>query len=169
MKFADLCSHLLLHPPRKQKSLVIFIGQKNAYGFFLYKQRKRKIHAIKNFTFKIKKGMDSELVSQWTCWLIALLSTALYHLRLIRMWSAVTDWISSSASSGLAIAVTGAEQKADILLTTWRPKHTATQEGRRIGPSYLHRGPEHSPWGNHSIIHSYFVFGHRTIQWLGKT
>lgn len=86
-----------------------FSSRRRNIGFTYTSRRNFKIHAVKNFIIKIKKGRDSESFSHCTCKRIPLLNTALYHWRLIRMWSAVATWISSSASSGTVIAVTDAK------------------------------------------------------------
>lgn len=78
--FDDLYSYELLYILWNQKRLVISFRQEKANRFYLYKQRKWKIRAIKNFFIEIEKGMDSELLSHWTFWLITLPATAFYHL-----------------------------------------------------------------------------------------
>lgn len=88
-----------------------FSSRRRNIGFTHTSRRNKKFHAVKNFIIKIKKGRDSESFSHCTCWGIPLLNSALYHWRLIRMWSAITVWISSSASSGTVIAVTDAKWK----------------------------------------------------------
>lgn len=104
--------HMYTHTcfPKSEELSIFFRKKKKAYGFCFYKQRKWKIYSIKNFVIKVKKKkkVGAELFNHWTCWLITLLSTALYHCRLIRVWSATAAWISSSASLGAIISVTGA-------------------------------------------------------------
>lgn len=55
--------YYLLYILWNQKRLVTSFRQEKAHGFYLHKQRKLKIHAIKKFFIEIKKGMDSKLLS----------------------------------------------------------------------------------------------------------
>lgn len=134
-----------------RRDALSFFRQTKTNGFHSDKQKKWNIHAMKNIFIKIKKGMDSKLFSHWTCELIALLSTAFYYCRLIRLWSAITAQISSSASSthkrrhGCKAGSRHPPDNLDTKTLLWHRK-----AGESTFLLYTEKS-EHIPWDNYPV------------------